>query len=75
MIDWLIDPTCYAGLIYEQRIDRTSNTTLLILTSKHKQGSDCNDERKQVDLALRMGYLAQVYFLQDRAVVAKARVR
>ena len=64
MIDWLIDPTCYAGLIHMQRID--IDTTLLVLTSKHKQDSDCDDERKQVDLTLRMGYLAQVYFLQDQ---------
>ena len=47
------------------------DTTLLVLTSKHKQDSDCDDERKQVDLTPRMGYLAQVYFLQDQAVVAK----
>ena len=30
------------------------DTTLLVLTSKHKQDSDCDDERKQVDLTLRM---------------------
>ena len=52
-----------------------ANTTLLVLTSKHKQDSDCDDERKQVDLTPRMGYLAQVYFLQDQAVVAKVSVR
>ena len=53
------------------------DTTLLVLTSKHKQDpdSDCDDERKQVDLTPRMGYLAQVYFLQDQAVVAKVGVR
>ena len=53
------------------------DTTLLVLTSKHKQDSDCDDERKQVDLTPRMGYayLAQVYFLQDQAVVAKVSVR
>ena len=50
-------------------------TLLLMLTSKHKQDSDCDDERKQVDLTPRMGYLAQVYFLQDQAVVAKGSVR
>ena len=38
------------------------DTTLLVLTSKHKQDSDCDDERKQVDLTPRMGYLAQIYF-------------
>ena len=32
----------------------------------YKQDSDCDDERKQVDLTPRMGYLAQVYFLQDQ---------
>ena len=47
----------------------------VVLTSKHKQDSGCDDERKQVDLTPRMGYLAQVYFLQDQAVVAKASVR
>ena len=31
--------------------------------------------RKQVDLTPRMGYLAQVYFLQDQAVVAKVSAR
>jgi hypothetical protein len=37
------------------------DTTLLVLTSKHKQGSDCDDKMKQVDLTPHMGYLAQVY--------------
>ena len=51
------------------------DTTLLMLTSKHKQDSDCDDERKQVDLTPRMAYLALVYFLQVQAVVAKVSVR
>ena len=73
MIDWLIDSTCYAGLIHRQRIDRHHITGAD--KQAQKQGSDYDDERKQVDLTPRMGYLAQVYFLQDQAVVAKVGVR
>jgi hypothetical protein len=32
------------------------DTTLLVLTSKHTQDSDCDDERKQVDLTLDPAY-------------------
>ena len=48
------------------------DTTLLVLTSKHKQDSDCDDERKQVDLTPRMGYVFSPGLLLERWVLDSA---
>jgi hypothetical protein len=72
--------------LYNQGVVSTSLHVDPLVVKSHAQveahkpageesGWGARGDWEQVDLTPCMGYLAQVYFLQDRAVVAKVSVR